>query len=84
MLQLSQTVSFTDATKTVTTSNTTAFSETVGSNSAEVRFKIFQDLFGRSDYYRQTVAPATTLNANLEIFHNEISVVDASAHCPSK
>ena len=72
------TVFFTDATKTVTTSNTTAFSETVGSNSAEVRFKIFQDLFGRSDYYRQTVAPATTLNANLEIFHNEISVVDAS------
>ena len=72
------TVFFTDATKTVTTSNTTAFSETVGSNSAEVRFKIFQDLFGRSDYYRQTVAPATTTTANLEIFHNEISVVDAS------
>ena len=73
------TVFFTDATKTVTTSNTTAFSETVGTNSAEVRFKIFQDLFGRSDYYRQTVAPATTLSSNLEIFHNEINVVDATA-----
>ena len=72
------TVFFTDATKTATTSDTTAFSETVGSNSAEVRFKIFQDLFGRSDYYRQTVEAATTTTANLEIFHNEISVADAS------
>ncbi len=71
-------VFFTDATKTVTTSNTTSFTETVGTNSAEVRFKIFQDLFGRSDYYRQTVEAATTTTANLEIFDNEISVVDAS------
>ena len=63
-------VFFTDATKTVTISVTTAFTGSVGSNIAEVRFKIFQDLLVRTDSYRQTVEASTTTSAILVIFHN--------------
>jgi len=48
------------------------------SNSKSVRYRMFMDLFGRTDFYRQSLTGLTTVSANVNIWENEISVTDVS------
>lgn len=57
---------------------TTAGNTQISPDSTDVRFLVFMDLFGKSDYYRRTIDPLTTLTADVNIWENEIFVVDAS------
>jgi hypothetical protein len=47
-------------------------------SSKPVRYKMFMDLFGRTDFYRQTLTGLTTVTANVETWHDTISVADVS------
>ena len=46
--------------------------------SQSVRYRMFMDLFGKTDFYRQTLTGLTTVSANVNIWENEISVADVS------
>ena len=48
------------------------------STSKSIRYRMFMDLFGKTDFYRQTLTGLTTISANVNIWENEISVADVS------
>ena len=48
------------------------------STSKSIRYRMFMDLFGKTDFYRQTLTGLTTVSANVNIWENEISVADVS------
>ena len=47
-------------------------------NSKSVRYKMFMDLFGQTDFYRQTLTGLTTVSANVNIWENEIPVTNVA------
>ena len=57
---------------------TTKGNSQISSSSTDVRFILFQDLFGRTEYYRRNVEPIATVSGNVEIWDNEISFVDVT------
>lgn len=58
----------------VTTQGNTQISDA----STDTRYVMFANLFGETDYYRRNVEALTTLSANLNVWDNEILVVNAS------
>ena len=50
----------------------------ISTDSTDVRYPVFMDIFGQSEYYRRTINALTTVTANVNIWDNEISVADAS------
>ena len=50
----------------------------ISSDSTDVRYLVFLDIFGQSEYYRRTINALTTTTADVNIWDNEISVADAS------
>ena len=50
----------------------------ISTDSTDVRYLVFMDIFGQSEYYRRTINALTTVTANVNIWDNEISVADAS------
>ena len=47
-------------------------------SSQSVRHKMFMDLFGRTDFYRQTLTGLTTVTANVNVWDTTISVADVT------
>jgi len=50
----------------------------ISTDSTDARYLVFMDIFGNSEYYRRTVNALTTVSSNVNIWDNEINVVDAS------
>ena len=50
----------------------------ISQDSTDVRFMIFMDIFGQTEYYRRNVTPLTTVTTALEIWDNEITFADVS------
>lgn len=50
----------------------------ISQNSTDVRFMIFMDIFGQTEYYRRNITPLTTVATALEVWDNEITFADVS------
>ena len=50
----------------------------ISADSTDVRFMIFMDIFGQTEYYRRNVTPLTTVTTALEVWDNEITFADVS------
>ena len=50
----------------------------ISQDSTDVRFMVFMDIFGHTEYYRRNVTPLTTVATELEVWDNEIIFADVS------